>query len=113
MNAGSTYITIAIITIGFILILAMAPGNGHEFPGEMAHIEGEKKIENVFAVSQCYAGETKQNKIVFYQDFDRDGVIDTCVTVWQEHGKLHGIISKPREDGVCECQGYVWLDGDE
>ena len=103
---------IIFIVIYVIGITGHIIAEGHEFPN-MKHVDNGKVIENVIASDWCYAGKTKQNKIVLYQDYNRDEEVDTCFTVWVEHGKLHAIMSEPQEDGSCMCEGYVWLDGDK
>lgn len=53
-----------------------------------------------------------QNKVLLYHDLEDDGIMDLCTTLWIEHSKAHVIISRPDKNGVCQCEGYLWLPND-
>lgn len=84
---------------------------GHEY----GHAEGIKHLTGhttPVAARKNYVGCTGQNKLVGHYDLDKDGVFDMCITMWQEHDEMHVIASKPDMAGKCECEGYLWLEGD-
>ena len=85
---------LAIIAIlyfsGLISYVAYGHENGHA-PGIMELQSGERTgwIEKA---DWCWAGRTRQNKIVLSIDEDRDDVVEVCCTLWYEHGRLHYIL---------------------
>lgn len=112
------YIILGVFLILYILGMAsflIEDAQGHEY----GHAERIKELSKgnrtgrIEYTVQCYAGHVEQNKILLYLDEDQDNIVEECVTIWIEHGKLHYIRQIPDENGKCECEGYIWLHGDK
>jgi len=103
----ATLIAVLIISVTFPAYLIWGHDNGHA-PG-IEHLTGYSTPPTA---RENYVGCPGQNKLLGYYDIDKDGLFDLCITMWQEHEEMHVILSKPDITGHCECEGYLWLDGD-
>jgi len=83
---------------------------GHEYGHAegIYHLDKGQRTDGI-DLSQACPG---QDKVLLYHDFNNDGIMDLCSTLWEEHDKIHYILSDPDENGKCECEGYLWLEGD-
>ena len=97
-------------TLMMVVLVAIPIGRAHEYghADGIFHLEKGERTGYIERVDECPG----QNKVVLYIDEDRDAVIEVCATLWMEHGMLHYILSDPDKNGNCECEGYLWLEGD-
>ncbi len=94
----------------FLIGEAKAHEYGHA--EDIFHIDRGERTGWIEKSEWCWAGNTRQDKLLLYIDEDKDDVVELCATLWYEHGVLHYILSDPDGDENCECQGYLWFDGD-
>jgi hypothetical protein len=99
----------------FVVVMVVATiSYGHKYghADDIFHLTKGERTGWIEKADWCWAGNTKQNKIVLYIDEDRDDIVELCGTIWYEHGMLHYILSDVDENDNCECQGYLWFDDD-
>ena len=93
--------------LGLIGHMAWGHPNGHA--EGITHLTGRTTPSTA---RENYVECPGQNKLLGYYDMDGDRLFDVCATMWQEHKEIHIILSKPDITGKCECEGYLWLEGD-
>ena len=105
---------VAALVAAIMLIFNIGDVRGHEG----GHAPGIREFNSgdvtgwIERSDYCWAGRERQAKVILSIDNDRDDIVEDCITLWFEHGRPHYIMSKPDFNGVCHCQGYVWLDSD-
>ena len=98
-----------LVAIGALIFIGAFISEGHEY----GHADGIHHLTGSLTPGvdgdQACPG---QDKVLLYHDIENDGVMDVCSTLWVEHEEVHIIVSEPGGNDRCECEGYLWLEGD-
>jgi len=105
---------IYLILGGFMFMYLVSMGAYLAYGHEGGHANGIYHLEKGETTPPITRSEKcpGQNKVLLYHDVSDYDMYDVCTTMWVEHGKTHIIVTRADPDGVCECQGYLWLFDD-